>query len=153
MNFGEDLSLQVMLVHKSYQQYLNNLLKKIDVHQHYHILLLLNRLGGKTTQKILCTELRIEKSNMVAIMDVLLQKGYVTREVNHKDKRSKSIALTPKANELIKHLLQSLAQLENEITDELTWQELYNCLRVLTRVNDKFKEIPGIVGDTQPNVN
>ncbi|MEO6632440.1 MAG: winged helix DNA-binding protein, partial [Mucilaginibacter sp.] len=97
--------------------------------------------------------LRIEKSNMVAIIDVLLQKEYVTREVNYKDKRSKFIALTPKANELIKYLLQSFAELETQITDDLTWQELYNCLRVLTRVNDKFKEIPGIETDLQPKAN
>src|SRR4051812_12522253 len=101
MNFGEDLSLQVMQVHRAYQQHLNSALKKMDVQQHYHILLLLNRLGGKATQKTLCDELRIEKSNMVAIIDVLLKKDYVTREVNYKDRRSKSIALTPKADELV----------------------------------------------------
>ena len=149
MNFGEDLSLQVMQVHRAYQQHLNSALKKMDVQQHYHILLLLNRLGGKATQKTLCDELRIEKSNMVAIIDVLLKKDYVTREVNYKDRRSKSIALTPKADELVATLSQSLTELEADITDDLTWQELHNCLRVLTRVNDKFKSIHDNVNGLQ----
>ncbi len=94
MNFGEDLSLQVMLAHKSYQSYLNNLLKKAEVYQHYHILLLLSRMGGKSTQKVLGTELLIEKSNMVAIIDLLIDKGYVVRDINYKDRRSKLISLT-----------------------------------------------------------
>jgi DNA-binding MarR family transcriptional regulator len=141
MNFGEDLSLQVMLAHKSYQSYLNNLLKKTEVNQHYHILLLLNRMGGKSTQKILGTELLIEKSNMVAIIDLLIDKGYVVRDINYKDRRSKLISLTAKGSEMVDKLNQSLTNLEETIIEDVTWQELYNCLRVLTKVNDKFKAL------------
>jgi MarR family transcriptional regulator, transcriptional regulator for hemolysin len=141
MNFGEDLSLQVMLAHKSYQSYLNNLLKKTEVYQHYHILLLLSRMGGKSTQKVLGTELLIEKSNMVAIIDLLIDKGYVVRDINYKDRRSKLISLTPKGNDMVTKLNQSLAGVEEAIVEDITWQELYNCLRVLTKVNDKFKAL------------
>ena len=141
MNFGEDLSLQVMLAHKSYQSYLSNLLKKTEVYQHYHILLLLNRMGGKSTQKVLGTELLIEKSNMVAIIDLLIDKGYVVRDINYKDRRSKLISLTPKGSDMVIKLNQSIAGLEETIIEDVTWQELYNCLRVLTKVNDKFKAL------------
>ena len=150
MNFGEDLSLQVMLAHKSYQSYLNNLLKKTEVYQHYHILLLLNRLGGKSTQKVLGTELLIEKSNMVAIIDLLIDKGYVIRDVNYKDRRSKLISLTPKGSDMVTKLNQSLTGVEEAIVEDITWQELYNCLRVLTKVNDTFKTlISSDRGDTE----
>lgn len=141
MNFGEDLSLQVMLAHKSYQSYLSNLLKKTEVYQHYHILLLLNRMGGKSTQKVLGTELLIEKSNMVAIIDLLIDKGYVVRDINYKDRRSKLISLTAKGSEMVTKLNQSLTGVEEAIVEDITWQELYNCLRVLTKVNDKFKAL------------
>ena len=141
MNFGEDLSLQVMLAHKSYQSYLNNLLKKTEVYQHYHILLLLNRMGGKSTQKVLGTELLIEKSNMVAIIDLLIDKGYVIRDINYKDRRSKLISLTAKGSDMVAKLNQSLTGVEEAIVEDITWQELYNCLRVLTKVNDKFKTL------------
>lgn len=150
MNFGEDLSLQVMLAHKSYQSYLNNLLKKTEVYQHYHILLLLNRMGGKSTQKVLGTELLIEKSNMVAIIDLLIEKGYVIRDINYKDRRSKLISLTQKGNDMVNKLDHSLSALEETIIEDITWQELYNCLRVLTKVNDKFKALAGVAaGDTE----
>ena len=146
MNFGEDLSLQVMLAHKSYQSYLNNLLKKTEVYQHYHILLLLNRMGGKSTQKVLGTELLIEKSNMVAIIDLLIDKGYVVRDINYKDRRSKLISLTPKGSDMVTTLTLSLTGVEEAIVEDITWQELYNCLRVLTKVNDKFKAL--LLSDT-----
>ena len=150
MNFGEDLSLQVMLAHKSYQSYLNNLLKKTEVYQHYHILLLLNRMGGKSTQKALGTELLIEKSNMVAIIDLLIDKGYVMRDINYKDRRSKLISLTAKGSDMVAKLNQSLTGVEEAIVEDITWQELYNCLRVLTKVNDKFKTlISSDSGDTE----
>ncbi len=150
MNFGEDLSLQVMLAHKSYQSYLNNLLKKTEVYQHYHILLLLNRMGGKSTQKVLGTELLIEKSNMVAIIDLLIDKGYVIRDINYKDRRSKLISLTAKGNDMVDKLNHSLTGVEEAIVEDITWQELYNCLRVLTKVNDKFKTlISSDAGETE----
>ncbi|AMR31318.1 hypothetical protein A0256_07705 [Mucilaginibacter sp. PAMC 26640] len=141
MNFGEDLSLQLMLANKSYHQYLFNVLKEIDVYQHYQIILLISRCGGRTTQKNIGDTLQIEKSNMVAIITLLDEKGYVTKEVNFKDRRSKLISLTAKARELITTIGQSFAAFENELADDLTWQEMHNCLRVLNKVTDKLKHI------------
>lgn len=141
MNFGEDLSLQVMLAHKSYQNYLNRILDHIDIYQYCQLILLLNRFGGRTTQKKLCEELRIEKTNMVAIIDLLQNRGYVTREVNYKDRRSKLITLTPKAGNLLENLDTAFNKLENNVTGEVTWQEMHNCLRVLKKMNDAFMVI------------
>lgn len=139
MNFGEDLGLQLMLANKSYHQYLFTVLKEIDVYQHYQIILLISRCGGRTTQKNIGDTLQIEKSNMVAIITLLEEKGYVTKEVNFKDRRSKLISITAKANELIGTISQSFSNFEDEMADDLTWQEMHNCLRVLTKVNDKLK--------------
>jgi DNA-binding MarR family transcriptional regulator len=140
MNFGEDLSLQVMLAHKSYHHYLLKVLKEIDIYQHYQIILLLSR-SGRATQKSLCENLQIEKSNMVAIMDLLESKNYITREVNYKDRRGRLITLTPKSTKVIELLDSLFASFEEHITDEITWQEMHNCLRVLKKVNDKFRDL------------
>ncbi|ASU33065.1 MarR family winged helix-turn-helix transcriptional regulator [Mucilaginibacter xinganensis] len=141
MNFGEDLSLQVMQVNKSYQQYLSRALKEIDIYQHYQIILLISRAGGRTTQKAICETLKIEKSNMVPIITLLESKQYVTKEVNFKDRRGKLISLTPKANYLIGIMSNLFSVFEENMADDLTWQEMYNCLRVLGKVNDKLKNI------------
>lgn len=138
MNFGEEFSLQVMLANKSYHQYLYKFLEQIDVQHHYQIILLLTRFNGKATQKMLCENLSIEKSNMAAIIDALEAKGYVTREVNYKDRRGKLVVLTPKAAEVIDGLETTFEHFETNITHEITWQEMYNCLRVLKTINNNL---------------
>lgn len=135
MNFGEEFSLQVMLANKSYHQYLYKFLEQIDVQHHYQIILLLTRFNGKATQKMLCDNLCIEKSNMAVIIDALEAKGYVTREVNFKDRRGKLVSLTPKATEVIESLEATFQHFESNVTHEITWQEMYNCLRVLKTIN------------------
>jgi MarR family transcriptional regulator for hemolysin len=139
MNFGEDLNLQLMQVNKSYQQYLFGALNEIDIYQHYPIILVINRAGGRITQKDICNELQIEKSNMVAIITLLVNKNYVTKEVNFKDRRGKLITLTAKANYLIGVLDSLFTVFEQQLFEEITWQEKFTCLRVLTKVNEKLK--------------
>jgi MarR family transcriptional regulator, transcriptional regulator for hemolysin len=138
MNFGEEFSLQVMLANKSYHQYLYKFLEQVDVQHHYQIILLLTRFNGKATQKMLCEHLNIEKSNMAAIIDSLEVKGYVTREVNYKDRRGKLVVLTAKATEVIEGLEATFEHFEANITHEITWQEMYNCLRVLKVINNNL---------------
>ncbi|MEO6979552.1 MAG: MarR family transcriptional regulator [Mucilaginibacter sp.] len=139
MNFGEDLNLQLMQVNKSYQQYLFGALNEIDIYQHYPIILVINRAGGRITQKAICNELQIEKSNMVAIITLLVNKNYVTKEVNFKDRRGKLITLTAKANYLIGVLDSLFTVFEQQLFEEITWQEKFTCLRVLAKVNEKLK--------------
>ncbi|HEY0246047.1 MAG TPA: hypothetical protein VGC01_10830, partial [Mucilaginibacter sp.] len=79
MNFGEDLSLQVMLAHKSYHQFLLKCFKGIDGYQHLQVIMLLRRKGGRCTQKELGSDLQIEKSYMFNIIEALTLKGYVSK--------------------------------------------------------------------------
>lgn len=141
MNFGEDLSLQLVLANKSYHQYLFKVLKDIDVYQHYQVILVVSRQGGRTAQKNICDALRIEKSNMVAIVNILEEKGYVIKTINHKDRRGKLITLTLKAQELVAVMSKTFSVFEDQIAEDLTWQEMHNCIRVLNKVNGKLDEI------------
>lgn len=138
MNFGEEFSLQVMLANKSYHQYLYKFLEQVDVQHHYQIILLLTRFNGRATQKMLCEHLNVEKSNMAAMIDSLEAKGYVTREVNYKDRRGKLVVLTAKATEVIAGLEATFEHFEANIAQDITWQEMYNCLRVLKLINNNL---------------
>jgi MarR family transcriptional regulator for hemolysin len=141
MNFGEEFSLQVRLANKSYHQYLYKFLGQKDVPFHYQIILLLSRLGGKLSQKVLCEHLSIERSNMATIIDMLVEKGYVTRAVNYRDRRGRLIVLTPKASEVIESLEASFQHFEANITNEISWQEMYSCLRVLKIINNNLHQL------------
>ncbi|MBD1392372.1 MarR family winged helix-turn-helix transcriptional regulator [Mucilaginibacter glaciei] len=141
MNFGEDLALQIMLTNKSYHQYLFRALKDIEVYHHYQVLLVINKAGGRIEQKNICETLQIEKSNMVAVIAVLQKKGYVTKDVNFKDRRGKLISLTDKARDLIILLNKLFNSFEEHLADEVTWQEMYSCLRVLNKISTMLNNV------------
>ncbi|HJP63134.1 MAG TPA: MarR family transcriptional regulator [Mucilaginibacter sp.] len=138
MNYGEHLSLQIMLANKIYHQHLFKILEDVDVHHHYQVLLLLDRLGGKSTQKILCDHLQIEKSNMVAIADLLERKGYVTREMNYRDRRGKMIVCTQKTHEAIATFRHAFNLLQDNLVNDISWQEMHNFLHVLKKINENL---------------
>ncbi|WP_426671193.1 MarR family winged helix-turn-helix transcriptional regulator [Mucilaginibacter sp. McL0603] len=138
MNYGEDLSLQVMLANKTYHQHLFKILEDVDIHHHYQVLLLINRLGGKTTQKVLCDNLQIEKSNMVSIIDLFEKKGYITREMNYRDRRGKMIVCTQKAREIITTFMHAFNLLQDNIVHDISWQEMHNFLHVLKKINQNL---------------
>jgi DNA-binding MarR family transcriptional regulator len=141
MNFGEEFSLEIKLANKSYQQYLYKSLTRMDVPNHYQIILLLSRFGGKLSQKLLCVHLNIERPNMAAIIDSLVEKGYVTRAVNYKDRRGRLIVLTPKADGIVEMLANTFEHFEAHVTHEIKWQDMYNCLRVLRTINHNLLQL------------
>lgn len=130
-----------MLVNKAYHQFLLKFFKDIDVYQHLQIIVLINRLGGKCTQKELCVQLYIEKSYMVKIIDTLEQKDYIIKVVNYKDRRSNLISLTPKALEIIETFNNHMENFTDTMGKHLTWQERHDCVRTLKLVTENFKEL------------
>jgi DNA-binding MarR family transcriptional regulator len=138
MNYGEDLSLQIVLANKTYHQHLYKILEDVDIHHHYQVLLLLSRLGGKSTQKVLCDCLQIEKSNMVAIIDLLVKKGYVTREMNYRDRRGKLIVCTQKTKDTISTFMHAFNLLQDNIINDISWQEMHNFLHVFKKINQNL---------------
>jgi len=135
MNYGENISLQIMLANKTYHQQLYKILEDVDIHHHFHIILVLIRQGGKSTQKVLCEQLQIEKSNMVAIVDLLEKKGYITREMNYRDRRGKMIVCTQKAKDIVSTFENAFRKMEDSVAHDITWQEMHNFLYVLRRIN------------------
>ncbi|EHQ27869.1 MarR family winged helix-turn-helix transcriptional regulator [Mucilaginibacter paludis] len=141
MNFGEDLSLQVMLVHKAYHQFLLKSFQDIDVYQHLQIIVFINRIGGSCTQKQICEGLQIEKSYLVKIIDALVQKGYILKRVSHKDRRSNQINLTARATEIADSFTNQMEKFTEAMGEHLTWQERHNCVRALKLVSENFNHI------------
>ncbi|NHA03726.1 winged helix DNA-binding protein [Mucilaginibacter sp. HC2] len=141
MNFGEEFSLELKLANKSYHQYLSKFFGQSDIRQHYQIIIQLSRFGGRMTQKMLCRNLNIERSNMVPIIDTLQNNGYVTREMNNKDRRGKLVLLTEKGNKILESLETTFQHFEANIIQGLTWQEMYNCIRVLKVINMNLGDI------------
>lgn len=78
---------------------------------------------------------------MVPIIDTLQNNGYVTREMNNKDRRGKLVLLTEKGNKILESLETTFQHFEANIIQGLTWQEMYNCIRVLKVINMNLGDI------------
>lgn len=124
-----------MLANKSYHHYFNRFLEHIDVQHHYQVIILLKQFNGKATQKQLCEHLLIEKSNMAAIIDALELKGYVSREINYRDRRGKLVVLTKSANEVIQGLEATFEHFKTNIIHQISRQEMECFLYVLKTIN------------------
>jgi len=80
-------------------------------------------------------DVEVEKSNMVAIIDLLEKKGYVTREMNYRDRRGKMVVCTQKAKDIVSTFENAFTTLEDNVVHDITWQEMHNFLHVLKRIN------------------
>ncbi|MCJ8211807.1 winged helix DNA-binding protein [Mucilaginibacter sp. RS28] len=141
MEFGEEFGLQATQAYKSFHSYLYKLLEESDLQNHYQIILILTRYNGKATQKLLCEQLNIEKSNMAVMIDALEAKGYARREVNHKDRRGKLVVLTPKAEQVLSRLETVFQHFEKNVLKDISWQEMYNCLRIMKKINSNLADM------------
>ena len=72
----------------------------------------------------------------IGLLDALEKKGFVTREENPEDRRSRILSLTPKALEQQAELEQLGDTLENRLTQGLTVAERQQLIRLLRKLLD-----------------
>lgn len=72
----------------------------------------------------------------IGLLDVLENKGFVTRVENPEDRRSKAISLTEKALEQRKELETAGTSLEEKLTEKLTEKERKQLIALLQKMLD-----------------
>jgi MarR family transcriptional regulator for hemolysin len=72
---------------KTYFGALTKRLEHLEIERYYSILILIENHGADCTQQFICDELKMDKVSMVRIVDYLVEKKYVKKVVNPKDRR------------------------------------------------------------------
>lgn len=93
------------------------------------------------TQDDLAQECCIDKAATTRTMQVMEEKGLITRRISITDKRAKIVFLTQKAKEYVAFIRQIQQKWIREIDVELTEQEMQTFVRVLSIVAKKAKQI------------
>jgi DNA-binding MarR family transcriptional regulator len=75
-----------------------------------------------------------KRSTLTSILDRLVERGFVTREVGATDRRTFVIATTPKGRALARRLERHLQALEEAVARDVSESDLKACLRVLAAV-------------------
>ena len=104
-------------------------------------LLHIHRSGQTLTQKELATRLAIEGATLTALLDRLMRDDYIERREAEGDRRSKTVHLTPKAQQLMKHITTVAAQLRRELLGGIPERDLDVCIRTLKRIQETAESL------------
>jgi DNA-binding MarR family transcriptional regulator len=72
-----------------------------------------------------------KRSTLTSILDRLVERGFVTREVGQSDRRTFLVSLTPKGRAAARRVHGHLAALEQSVRDRVSEKELQLFLKVL----------------------
>lgn len=99
---------------------------------------LLNLLGARSaaTQRELGSEMGIDPSTMVSLLDELEAAGLAKRRLHPTDRRARQVVITSKGRRLLERGRQMALQVEDEVLGGLNAGERRELLRLLRRALD-----------------
>ena len=89
------------------------------------------------TQQDLANHLQKDKSIILRQINVLLEKRYVVRLPDKKDKRKKNLILTQKGSETLQQALQIGRTLSEELLSGISQEEIHIFEQVLQKIQEK----------------
>lgn len=82
----------------------------------------------------LCRAFGVRPSTMTSILDRLVDRGLIRRELRQDDRRSFNVVLTARGGALARRALASVSTLEQRVADEVTRRDLEGFHSVVTAV-------------------
>jgi len=141
IEFAGDLSLQLMMTYRSLHYLFNKFLDNAELAQHYQLLFILTRMGGWATQTDLVRYLKVGESTTRASINVLEEKGYVTREKHNKHNRTHVIKMTRKAVTAMTSLRDAMKNVELVAFRNLKEDRLFHLWTTLIKINGNIDSI------------
>lgn len=128
--------IHLTLVQNKVNEIMNSALKPFDVSlQQFNVLRILKGQRGNPANLSTLNERMVTKmSNTTRLVDKLLAKGLVKRNICKSNRRKIEIFITDKGSEALRPMNEAIVQAELEITQALSENEL----KELNRLLDKF---------------
>ncbi len=118
--------IHLTLVHNKLNELATNALKPFDVSlQQFNVLRILRGQQGKPANLSTLNDRMVTKmSNTTRLVDKLLAKDYVVRNVCPSNRRKVEILITEKGTEALSHMDQAVAEAENIMVQQFTKEDL-----------------------------
>ena len=100
---------------------------------HYGILLLLEAIG-QASQQHLAQQLSIDRANMVALLDVLQQRGFIERQPDPRDRRRHAVKLTEVGRRELQQIRQAREAVDNAFFADLDNEEQETLHQLLVKL-------------------
>lgn len=135
------IGTKALIFSKWYYGVLSKKLETLDAERYYSVLYFLHHHNG-CCQQYICNNLAIDKTAMVKVIDYLIKKGLVDRNVNPKDRREHFIVLTKKGLKQSEEIVGAFHSIDEEIYSNITKQERLVFEKVLMDLSHSLKELP-----------
>ncbi|WP_264537436.1 MarR family winged helix-turn-helix transcriptional regulator [Flavobacterium sp. N1736] len=128
LSLNKKALLNIIYTHHLLTENFNEILKKYDLSpEQYNVLNILRSKNGKPLNMFEIQEQMISKaSNTTRLVDKLLLKGYITREVCSKNRRKIDVFITKSGVEVLTDLKPVIHIYEQKLSQNLTFEELEN---------------------------
>jgi MarR family transcriptional regulator for hemolysin len=97
------------------------------------VLLHLSRENG-LIQKNLAIRVGVEAPTLVVMLDRMAEDGWITRRESSDDRRSKTVHLTTKAQEVLKQIRATATQLRRELLAGIAPKDIERCTDILAQI-------------------
>lgn len=136
---GSRTVINLMYTCRQVEEYGTSLFKDHDLtHQQYNVLRILRGQKGKPANLSTITERMIDKSsNTTRLIDKLIQKGLVNRQVCEKNRRKIEVFITEEGLSLLKTLDPLVEHTNNDIVENLSIPELEKLNELLDKLRKK----------------
>ena len=137
MLLSKEIAVELNLTGCKLKQFLAAKLKQMDVpltpEQFMFIDLLWNH--GEMSQQQLADLLQKDKNSVTKLVDAIEKKGFVVRQQNKNDRRSNTLVLTEKANQLKPGAKQKGISILDQMLEGINENELRAFLETLRKLN------------------
>lgn|SRR5574344_293928 len=143
MDIVKHAGFYIKIINVKLEKFKNNYLSKYDItsQQFSIVMFLLKHQGELINQKRIEEEFNFSKPTISGLIDRLVEKGFVYREVDKDDVRSNIIKPSLKAVSLEKPFKDELAKMECILTKGFSEEEKNNLIDILDKLYENIKEI------------
>ncbi len=140
MLLSKEIAVELNLTGCKLKQFLAAKLRQMDVpltpEQFMLIDLLWNH--GEMSQQQLADQMQKDKNSVTKLVDAIERKGFVVRQQNLNDRRSNTLVLTEKANQLKPGAKQKGISILDQILEGIEEEELRAFLTTLRKLNSNM---------------
>lgn len=140
MLLSKEIAVELNLTGCKLKQYLASRLRQQNVPLTPEQFLLIDLLwnNGEMSQQQLADQLHKDKNSVTKLVDAIERKGFVVRRQNKLDRRSNTLVLTEKANQLKPGAKQKGISILEEMLEGISEEELRVFLTILHKLNSNM---------------